>query len=72
MTLNPAVSEPAVAHEPDAASAPVSAHSAFRPPVRETIESHALLRGGRELTIRHGEHEYRLRLTQNDKLILTK
>jgi hemin uptake protein HemP len=46
--------------------------SPTRSAARETIDSHALLRGGRELVIVHGEHEYRLRLTQNDKLILTK
>jgi hemin uptake protein HemP len=46
--------------------------SASRATDRETIDSRELLRGGRELAIRHGEHEYRLRLTQNDKLILTK
>lgn len=36
------------------------------------IESHALLRGTRELLIRHGGEVYRLRHTRNDKLILTK
>ncbi len=41
-------------------------------PPRSSIDSHALLKGQRELIIRHGDHEYRLRHTQNDKLILTK
>jgi hemin uptake protein HemP len=36
------------------------------------VTSEALLRGGRELVIRHGGEEYRLRLTGNNKLILTK
>lgn len=36
------------------------------------IDSQALLQGGRELRIQHAGQEYRLRLTQNDKLILTK
>jgi len=36
------------------------------------IESHRLLRGQRELRIRHGNEYYRLRHTRNDKLILTK
>jgi hemin uptake protein HemP len=36
------------------------------------VDSRDLLRGAREIVIRHGEHEYRLRHTQNDKLILTK
>ena len=36
------------------------------------IDSQRLLVGGRELVIQHGAEEYRLRLTRNDKLILTK
>jgi hypothetical protein len=39
---------------------------------RQRVDSRALLRGGRELIIQHGDQEYRLRHTQNDKLILTK
>lgn len=42
------------------------------PPQRLRMSSNELLRGTRELIIQHGENEYRLRLTQNDKLILTK
>ncbi|SDY73319.1 Hemin uptake protein HemP [Lysobacter sp. yr284] len=36
------------------------------------VESAALLRGAREVLIRHGGEVYRLRHTRNDKLILTK
>lgn len=72
MTLNPAVSEPAFGNEVDHTSSSAHIRSTPRAPAREAIESHQLLRGGRELVILHGEHEYRLRLTQNDKLILTK
>jgi hemin uptake protein HemP len=36
------------------------------------ISSHTLLDGGRELVIQHQGGEYHLRLTRNDKLILTK
>ena len=36
------------------------------------VESGALLRGAREVLIRHGGEVYRLRHTRNDKLILTK
>jgi hemin uptake protein HemP len=36
------------------------------------VDSLRLLDGGRELVIQHGAEEYRLRLTRNDKLILTK
>ncbi|HTH98259.1 MAG TPA: hemin uptake protein HemP [Stellaceae bacterium] len=37
-----------------------------------SISSEELLRGGRELIIRHRDDCYRLRLTGNDKLILVK
>lgn len=40
-------------------------------PVRK-LSSDELLAGGRELVIRHQGGEYFLRLTRNDKLILTK
>ena len=36
------------------------------------LESRTLLRGTREVLIRHGGEVYRLRHTRNDKLILTK
>lgn len=36
------------------------------------VESITLLRGTREVLIRHGNEVYRLRHTRNDKLILTK
>ena len=41
-------------------------------PGRHRIDSRELLQGERELIIQHGDQEYRLRHTQNDKLILTK
>lgn len=37
-----------------------------------SVESAALMHGARELVIRHGPDRYRLRVTANDKLILTK
>jgi hemin uptake protein HemP len=45
-----------------------------RPAARDAgrLDSHALLRGGREVLIQHGGEVYRLRHTRNDKLILTK
>lgn len=36
------------------------------------IDSTVVLRGAREVLIRHGGEVYRLRHTRNDKLILTK
>ena len=41
-------------------------------PTVRSVDSDALLRGARELVIRHQGGEYHLRLTRNDKLILTK
>lgn len=37
-----------------------------------TLESGALFAHGKEVRIRHAGEEYRLRLTSNNKLILTK
>jgi hemin uptake protein HemP len=37
-----------------------------------TVSSHDLLAGRRLLIIQHGEQQYRLRLTNSNKLILTK
>ncbi len=41
-------------------------------PAETVIDSEALLKGQREILIRHGDRVYRLRHTSNDKLILTK
>lgn len=38
----------------------------------DELDSARLLRGQREILIRHGNETYRLRHTRNDKLILTK
>jgi hemin uptake protein HemP len=66
--------EPDRDRSPDAAPArngppPVPAAGAPPPPV---VTSEALLAGGRELVIWHGAEAYRLRVTGNNKLILTK
>ena len=45
---------------------------AVRAGALKRIDSTRLLSGGRELVIEHAGQEYRLRLTRNDKLILTK
>ena len=44
----------------------------FALPSTVEVESDALLRGTREVLIRHGSEVYQLRHTRNDKLILTK
>ena len=49
-------------------SGPTSASAAAAPP---RIDSASLLGRSRELIIVHGSREYRLRITQNGKLILT-
>jgi hemin uptake protein HemP len=39
---------------------------------RPTVRSTDLFQGGKEVVIRHGSEEYRLRITRAGKLILTK
>ncbi|MGN6328145.1 MAG: hemin uptake protein HemP [Rhodanobacter sp.] len=59
-------------------SAAASLAESHRRPVSMTthavrrVNSLALLDGARELVIQHQGNEYHLRLTRNDKLILTK
>lgn len=38
----------------------------------ESVTTHELMRGARQLTILHAGDQYRLRITSNGKLILTK
>ena len=54
------------------ASAPVMVNSGVRVSALKRVDSERLLSGARELVIEHAGQEYRLRLTRNDKLILTK
>lgn len=44
----------------------------LQPPKFPTIESAHLFALGREIRIQHEGQEYRLRITSNNKLILTK
>lgn len=66
---------PTVQFKPRIARA-VSIPRAFSAPTTPVtygqLDSDALLRGAREVLIRHGGEVYRLRHTRNDKLILTK
>ncbi|MBZ0221701.1 MAG: hemin uptake protein HemP [Dokdonella sp.] len=50
----------------------VAFNSARPLPAKPRIDSARLLDGARELVIEHAGQEYHLRLTRNDKLILTK
>jgi hemin uptake protein HemP len=53
--------------------APLLSQADRSAPIEErTLESCELLAGGQEVRIRHGAELYRLRVTQNGKLILQK
>lgn len=56
----------------DRLSAPIAMAATGLTLSTSLVESDDLLRGGREVLIRHGDEVYRLRHTRNDKLILTK
>jgi hemin uptake protein HemP len=58
------LAHPATPYTPDPPAGP--------PQPVSRVTSGALLRGGRELQIAHGDAVYRLRLTAMGKLILTK
>jgi len=60
-------------HQPPIPPAPAPAPEVPGPATSSTrrIRSDQLLSGGHELVIEHHGREYRLRLTQNGKLILT-
>ncbi|MGK7862184.1 hemin uptake protein HemP [Falsiroseomonas sp. E2-1-a4] len=58
--------------EPAATPGDTAAISATASQDAARVQSTDLLRGGRELLIQHNGDTYRLRLTSNDKLILTK
>ncbi|MHC4741096.1 MAG: hemin uptake protein HemP [Planctomycetota bacterium] len=49
-----------------------SAQKAEEAQALPTISSDELFRGAREVKLFHGSEEYRLRITKNQKLILTK
>lgn len=62
---------PHVAMNPSAGGA-TGMPAAVHPARAARISSGNLLAGSRELVIEHAGQEYHLRLTRNDKLILTK
>jgi hemin uptake protein HemP len=57
-------------HTATAPSTPANTGAGAADPRR--IPSHELLSGAREIIVEHRGSQYRLRLTANDKLILTK
>ena len=67
--LQPAVDPHAERPAEERSDLPVAPMS---PAALAMVSRRSLLRGGRELIIRHGDTCYRLRHTRNDKLILTK
>jgi len=54
------------------ASEPTPAEARTIPVAGHSIESRDLFAGTREVLIRHGQEVYRLRLTSQNRLILTK
>lgn len=76
LQLKPRVERPLAAVPAPAAVSSIASASATSAVVAAAqgvlVESTALLRGAREVLIRHGGEVYRLRHTRNDKLILTK
>lgn len=62
-------------HTPREPASPASAdpRASCRPTAPQAeFDSHELMRGGREVLIRHAGQVYRLQHTRNDKLILVK
>ncbi len=68
--LNPAPHSSTETSATESTSTQFSHRQAIRGQIR--IDSDRLMQGMRELLIAHAGEEYRLRLTRNDKLILTK
>lgn len=58
------------AMQPSAETAPIPGGQRTCPP--ESLHADLLFRGRQEILIAHGDETYRLRLTRNGKLILTK
>ncbi len=56
----------------DQSNPPTKEPSSGRPERAKCLDSKALLQGQKEIIIMHGDVEYRLRKTSQDKLILTK
>ena len=53
-------------------SVPEPARSAEPASPKPVVRTEQLFGAGREVIIKHGDEEYRLRITRADKLILTK
>ena len=51
---------------------PIGTFTAAPPAAKPRLQIAAILRGAREIIIEHAGEEYRLRVTKNGKLILTK
>ncbi|MFY2763747.1 hemin uptake protein HemP [Arenimonas sp. MALMAid1274] len=66
--IRPRDPQPVVPPQPQAAPAPATQ----TPADQAQFDSRELMRGAREVLIRHAGQVYRLRHTRNDKLILVK
>ncbi len=56
----------------DQSNPPSKTQTGQHPSKNKCLDSKALLQGEKEIIIMHGDVEYRLRKTAQDKLILTK
>jgi hemin uptake protein HemP len=66
------MSQPPRAPRPDDAGGGTSDVVPPLPVADGPVDSATVMKGRRELIIRHGAHTYRLRITASNKLILTK
>ena len=70
--LSPELQDVQDTHATGATPSPIAGFSTSPGQRHRQVDSHSLLQGTRELLIAHAGEHYRLRLTRNDKLILTK
>jgi hemin uptake protein HemP len=66
------MSQPPRAPRPDDVAGETTAIAPALPVADRPVDSVTLMKGRRELIIRHGADTYRLRITASNKLILTK
>lgn len=65
--------DPHLSDDMPTAEPPIAQRTTLQPGSSQSrIDTVRLMQGNRELLIAHAGEEYRLRLTRNDKLILTK
>uniref|UniRef100_UPI0035B198C8 hemin uptake protein HemP n=1 Tax=Hylemonella sp. TaxID=2066020 RepID=UPI0035B198C8 len=70
--MNPSAQPPLFAQPTAPATDPADTAGVLRQPGGPSLDSQALLQGGRAVSIRHNGEVYRLQATRQGKLILTK